>query len=391
MHPRLAVCLSRRPHTLAQEAVPVRWKPRAAALILLLLLTWMAGPLSRWSSPRRAALADYLMSSQDAAGALRNRPDDPAVTPYFANYAAMALLETARGPALARAQLNWYLSRLNERDRYGLSQTVYDYRPGSPGPPGYDSADAYAATLLSLARRYVERTGDWVWVRAHEAELASVAGLLLSLQDPDGLIRTGGPSVHRYLMDNAEDYRGLVDWAWLLRGLGQVPSATKVEDRANRLAEAIDRILWDPSLQAYLWVSPPWPPSPEEARKYRPDWTRWYADTVAQVYPALLGVPQPAGRDSAAYAHLARAFPRWTQGERPDAFPWLMAGLGALRSGYPAAAREVLRFAETSFPAGPAWSSPAWYSLEAASELRLRAALESPTWSTAWRILDGSY
>lgn len=391
MRPGLPVCLSRPPHRLAQEAVPVHWKPRLAAVVLIALLPWMTGEASQWSSPRQTALADYLLSCRDGAGALRNRPNEPTVTPYFANYAALALLDTPRGPALARAQLNWYLSRLNRRDRYGLTHTIYDYRPGSPDPPGYDSADAYAATLLSLARAYVERTGDWAWARANQPRLAGVAGLLITLQDPDGLIRTGGPSVHRFLMDNSEDYRGLADWAWLLRGLGRPQAASDAEARSARLAAAVDRILWDPASQAYLWASPPWPPAPEEARKYRPDWTRWYADTVAQVYPAVFELPQPAGRAAAAYRHLGQAFPRWTRGEIPDTFPWLIAGLGALRSGDPGSAWQILHYAETAFPAGQGWSSHRWYSLEAASELRLRTALETPAWNIAWRILDGSY
>lgn len=379
----------------------MRWVNRLAAVALLLVLPWLAEITAGWASPRRSALAAWLAGCQGPQGGLRNRPDTPAVIPYFANQIGLALLETPEGPLRVRAYLSWYLARLNPRDRYGLSGTIYDYQPDVVGPPGYDSADAYAATFLSLVRAYVERTGDWGWVRRNEPGLAAVGNLLLSLQDPDGLFRTGGPSAHRFLMDNAEDYRGLEDWAWLLDGLGRragparqaqlQTQAAQARLRARLLAVAVGQILWDSVSTSYRWASPPWPPSAEPAAAHHPDWSRWYPDTVAQVFPAMYGLPQPPGRARQAYNRIAAGFPGWTEGRTGNGFPWLILGLAAWQQGDQAAVHSLLGYVVRAFPTGTGWSAPVWRGHEAAAELRLRAAVEAPAWSTAWRFLDGSY
>ncbi|MHB9143907.1 MAG: hypothetical protein ACYC5Y_00970 [Symbiobacteriia bacterium] len=362
-------------------------------LLLLLALPGLTVRLGRLTSPRRAALAEWLISAQTADGALRNRPPAPDVTPYFASQAAQALVATPGGTSPARRYLGWYLAHLNRRDRYGLAGTIYDYHPKNPWPPGYDSADAYAATFLSLARLYVEETADWAWARENEAGLAAVGNLLVSLQDGDGLIRCGGPSDQRYLMDNAENYRGLVDWAWLLAGLGKHEQAAAVRYLAARLARGVNQVLWDPPSQAYRPASPPFHGA-ADPKANLPDWSKWYPDAAAQLFPSLYGMPQPQGRGLSLYRRLAQAFPAWTQGQTCDPYPWLTAGLAAWRLGQTRDARALLRYVEARYPADPrgqGWQSPTWHSGEAAAELGLRTALTRPGEARLWRFLNGSY
>lgn len=385
----------------------------AAGLLLLLLLPGAVAQAGGWAESRQRTLAQWLLQCQRADGALRNRPDAPDVTPYFANQAGLALLGLPGGPARVRAYLDWYLDRLNRRDRYGLSGTVYDEHPGQLTPPDYDSADAYAATFLSLARAYVQRTGDWGWARSREAQLDAVGHLLATLQDGDGLVRAGGPTRTRYLMDNSEDYAGLLDWAWVLDGLGRPRSAAAVRRRADLLALAINQILWDPVSSSYRWASPPWQPDSPDSRDAvtdattvagavidtitggdgsGADWSRWYPDAVAQLFPALYGVPQPRGRAVALHGRLERAFPGWPQGETGDHFPWVAAGLAAWRLGEYGDARRLLDHLEARYPAEDAWRAPEWHSAEAGFELRLRAAMAAPMIQTPlWRFVDGSY
>jgi len=52
----------------------------------------------------------------------------------------------------------------------------------------YDSADSYAATLLSLAAAYYYSSGDANFIRGHIQEFTTVSEVITTLQDTDGLI-----------------------------------------------------------------------------------------------------------------------------------------------------------------------------------------------------------
>jgi hypothetical protein len=90
---------------------------------------------------------------------------------------------------------------------------------------------------------------------------------------------------------------------------------------------------------------------------------------VGQLYPLLNGMVDPADpRARLAYDRLARAFPRWQEGELPDAFPWAMVAYAAALVGQRQDAHTFLttvaaRFARDGRPYP-------WYILESAYTIR---------------------
>ena len=85
-----------------------------------------------------AAQIQWLKSCQilnygsSADGAITRYPHQGWVTPYFSNFAAMALLEEPAAYPLVERYLNWYLRNLENNG------TILDYhydQNGQPGPP----------------------------------------------------------------------------------------------------------------------------------------------------------------------------------------------------------------------------------------------------------------
>ncbi len=268
----------------------------------------------------------YLLSLQDASGAIAQTPSQQQVIPYFSNMAALAMLSFRDGRVAVRQYLEWYVTHINERDRFGLKGTIYDYvRQGDTwvATEDYDSADSYAATFLSLVAAYGAASGDLSFARQRQAELQAVADVLLALQDKDGLMWAKPRYYVKFLMDNAENYRGLLDGAELMRQLGQVVLAERYQVAAEQVAAGIERRLWIPEGQAYAWAlyGRWWARQPRE---------RWYPDTVAQLFPIVFGVVPPDGeRAQTLYGYLNQKYPNWVAGEFDDRFPWAILALVA--------------------------------------------------------------
>lgn len=305
----------------------------------------------------------WLKSTQLPEGAIAQTPGHQLVIPYFANFAAGVLLTYA--PGRVRDYLVWYLSNLNLPDRWGLYGTIYDFKMTAQGlvpTMDYDSADAYAATFLSLVSRYVAVTGDEEFAREHLPALGKVASVITELQDGDGLVWAKPRHRVKYLMDNAENYRGLRDWQGLLQRLGLPEAAEQAGIYAERVRQGLEQRLYDAASGQYFW-SDGW----LGRRRLRPG--RWYPDHVGQLYPLLNGMVDPADpRARLAYDRLARAFPRWQEGELPDAFPWAMVAYAAALVGQRQDAHTFLttvaaRFARDGRPYP-------WYILESAYTIR---------------------
>ncbi len=284
-----------------------------------------------WAEPQSPY--GLLLASQLPSGAFRVKPDDSRIVPYFANIAAIALVE--RRPLDVRAYLEWYLGHLNRPDRWGLLGTIYDYEvePGGIERPTdrYDSADSYAATFLSLLRAYVDATGDRDFARSHLQDIELVASVVARLQDKDGLVWANAAKREKYLMDNAEDYRGLEDWADVLTGLGLDDAATAARATAGRIAQAIELRLWDERRGNYDWaIYTFWLGShPLEIRR-ESSWRSWYPDTVAQVFPVVEGLLQPSDpRAVALYENLNTWHPGWVNQAKRDPNPWSVLGYAA--------------------------------------------------------------
>ncbi|HCW50712.1 MAG TPA: hypothetical protein DGR79_01395 [Clostridiales bacterium] len=281
---------------------------------------------------------ELLLRCQRPSGAITTRPGGDRIVPYFANIAALALVE--RRPGDVKAYMEWYLAHLNRPDRWGLHGTVYDYRVTADGrevPTGtYDSADSYAATFLALLRVYLDHTGDRGFVMEHLPEIELVASVITGLQDSDGLVWATPARVEKYLMDNCENFRGLVDYAAVLSSVGREPEARAVREAAGRILAGVQGRLWNPKRGNYDWAIYTLRLGGlrigEVSRKS--SWSRWYPDSVAQVFPVISGVLEPGDpRAAALYQNLNEWHPGWVHQTKDDPHPWSVLGYAAALMG----------------------------------------------------------
>lgn len=306
----------------------------------------------------------WLLACQMPDGAIAQTPLWDKVVPYFANLAAKTLVGIE--PSRARRYMTWYFEHLNRPDRFGLSGTVYDYELGGVGlvPTfGYDSADGYAATFLSLASSYLKETGDRQFIEANMKSMDLIAGVLLNLQDKDGLVAVVRGSSTKYLMDNSEAYRGLTDWAEALVSLGLPDKASALRSAAERIVEGIQETLYVPARGQYAY-SLSW------LGKRLPKAGRWYPDAVSQLYLISNGVLHPDDPKSLAiWEDFNAQFPLWSQGAAPDGFAWATIALTSAKMGDRDRAAEFLTWASQQF--GQKARPYPWYVLESASIIDL--------------------
>ena len=347
-------------------------------LALALAFTWPVSWYSRSPASGEPAYpvdrgmieAEYgwLASSQRPDGALAQTPQKNAVVPYFANLSAMVLV--AENPGLVREYLTWYLAHLNRPDQWGLDGTIYDYTYYGgieESTKTYDSADSYAATFLSLVAAYCRTTGDLNFAKDNREKLQMVADVIVGLQDADGLVWASPDGKTKYLMDNAENYRGLSDWADLLAALGDQNSARLYARRAANIKLGIALRLWSPWKKQYAWSL--------DSSGNRA-WVRggvWYPDAVSQLYPLLFGVVPVDGSEArTVWRRFTEAFPRWYELEREDPFPWAIVAYAAARLGEKDSARayiEQIRKRKDSAP---------WFGAESAFFIMTMEELGKP-------------
>jgi len=354
-------------------------RPRQLAVLALLVLATFVAPRIWLQAPQRqyapggatvmkgaVTLEDllrsemeWLKSTQRPDGAIAFDQKGRKVIPYFSNLAALPLLD--EDPASARRYMEWYIERLNKPDRFGLYGTVYDrfYDGGiERTTEDYDSADSYAATFLTLVKEYTEKTGDIAWVERHASDIDMVAGVIIALQDSDGLVWAKSNHKMKYLMDNSENFRGLEDWARVLETLGRSGDAAYYHVRAGMVRQGIEDVLWDSRLGRYMWAA-------GQNHKRVPRSNIWYPDNVAQIYPIVFGlVPADSPRARELYGEVARRFPRWEQYVKDDPFPWTIMAYAAVMVGDAGRASAFIDTTERKFIA--TGRPEPWHSMESA-------------------------
>lgn len=311
---------------------------------------------------------EWLLQSQMPNGAIAQTPSQDLVVPYFANLAAKTLVDIE--PQRARKYIEWYIVNMNRPDRSGLSGTIYDFekRGGELVPTyKYDSADSYAATFLSLVSYYFSKTGDSEFVMSNLSSVDLAAQAILELQDTDGLVRVMAGSRTKYLMDNSECYRGLLDWAEALAALGEETLAGEYVAAAERISRGIDEVLYDAKKEAYAW-SVSW------LGKRFPREGRWYPDAVSQTALISCGViDADSPRAARIWAKLNEQFPLWEQGVTGDTFPWAKIALTATIMDDAERAERFVTWARDEFAASG--RSYPWYVMESAGTLDAVAAI----------------
>ena len=225
------------------------------------------------------------------------------VNPYFASLYAEDYLRRGGDPARVRTFLQWYLDSLNYPDRHGLTGTIDDMNVEPGGRMArtgdYDSADGYAAVFLVLLESYERRSGDAAFCHDNRKRIEDIAWLLLHLQDPDGLLRAHPGTDARYLMDNCEAYGGLVAYDDLMRRL-EWNQGPRYREAAETVRRAVINLLGTSGDEPFHWA--------DVAGHLHPsDWSRFYPDALAQVFPILYGVVDV---DSPTAVRLWREFDR---------------------------------------------------------------------------------
>jgi hypothetical protein len=344
--------------------------------LLCLILSLASAGAPAYRADLRTALA-WVDRQQLADGAILYGTNE--IEPYYANIAAAGMaVEPSQLPRV-RAWMNWYVTHLNARDRWGLSGTIYDYRyaRGAEIPlRKADSVDSYAATFFTLARALYDG-GDSVsraYVVSIRPQLEEMAAMLTHVTQPDGMTIALPDYPVAYVMDNSEVYRGLSDLAYLeSAAFANGPRARAYAARARRVAGGI-ATLWSPLRGTYESgrQEPRGPSMPSK-------WTRWYPDATAQLFPALQGVIAPQSpRAAALWAAFNAAWPQWDELKNgdPGGFPWALVGTAAVVQGDDARAAAFARsvrdrYAREGFPFPWYVAESGWYARALAGLLGL--------------------
>ena len=141
----------------------------------------------------------YLASMQLPNGALPMtyaRNGELTVNPYFADFAALALLDKAEEYAdIVVGYMDWHFAHLNtaEEDFNGLDGTIYDYKVtmkngeivsekiSTPeNADSYDTTDSYAATFLTVVYKYLQKTGDSDYIAANAEDIVRITNVMFS-------------------------------------------------------------------------------------------------------------------------------------------------------------------------------------------------------------------
>ena len=291
------------------------------------------------------------------------------INPYYSNLAAIGWTKDPTRYGAVKAWMQWYLNHLNWPDKWGLYGTVYDYNVSGSvetSTGNADSTDSYAATFLSLAWAYY-RTGDpnaQAYIKTLGYQLDVIGGILVLTQQSDGLTWAKPDYQIKYLMDNCEAYRGLLDLALIFQyAFNDSTKAAYYNARASMMYQGIQSMWLGSSFAVYKDAL---------GRQPAPNWGTWYPDATAQLFPVLMGViPASSSKASTIYSNFNNAWPGWPNlsFNSQDPFPWMLVADTAAVMGDSTRVNTYTRniqskYVNTGFP----WP---WYSAEAGWFMRL--------------------
>ena len=284
----------------------------------------------------------YLASMQLPNGALPMtyaKNGNLTVNPYFADFAALALLDKADEYAdIVVKYMDWHFAHLNtaEEDFNNLDGTIYDYivtmKNGQiesevistpENADSYDTTDSYAATFLTVLQKYLIKTGDSAYIIAHTEEIERITNVMFATLQ-NGLTYAKGNHRVKYLMDNCEVYEGAIA---ATRLFDEIVLSGKTEYTAMRddcselittVKENINTKLWHfvggyyrPGITAYVSI-------PTKIFS----WNIFYPQATSQLFPIICGVIEPGtDRAKALYEKFSETY-HWEAFEYDDAFYW---------------------------------------------------------------------
>jgi len=272
---------------------------------------------------------------------------------YFANLGLIAIVQSLGAADLdtyIRKYLDLYLSRLEP------NHTIKDVNFNDTSLQTFtlapsDSDDAYAATFLSLAARYLKTASNWAWWEANKLKLKNIAYANIATQiKVNGLCRvfqasaTASTSGIGYLMDNCENYRGLRDLASILALRGESTEANYYTNVATSMGYGINIQLWDSGRSGFK-VSDV---------HLSADSKTFYPGTTCQIFPQAYGVAEASAYFAQAYNFLNTYSPNWPN-EVYDPYPWMILGHVAARRGDTTRATTQVKATESKYVSNPGW------------------------------------
>lgn len=283
----------------------------------------------------------YLASLQLENGAIpMTYSADGTLTmnPYFADFAALALLDNPEEYAdEVKAYADWHFAHLNDKndDYNGVDGTIYDYKitvadgkvteetvTETDGVKHYDSTDSYAATFLMVLKKYYKNTGDKEYIISHGEDIERIANAMLSTMHK-GLTFAKPDYEVKYLMDNSEVYEGLqcaIDLFELLVTENDSSYETvlkRCKNASGKLTDAFEDDLWNADANHY------------KSGVFRDgkaisdfSWDEYYPCATAQLFPIIHGVIKPdTKRANQLYDKFCESYD-WHKLDIPSEFCW---------------------------------------------------------------------
>ena len=285
---------------------------------------------------------EWLASLQLSNGAIPMTYSDNGelrMNPYFADFAALALLDNAeKYKDNVKAYMDWHFAHLNtaEEDFNRLDGTIYDYvitmkngriesekvsDPENADP--YDTTDSYAATFLTVLYKYFCKTGDSDYIVRNAEDIKRITDVMFATLQ-NGLTYAKHNHRIKYLMDNCEVYEGAVAAAGLFEEivLSGKTQYTEMRDDCNDLIttvkESINSKLWNylggyysPGITAYVSM-------PSKIFS----WNIYYPQATSQLFPIICGVIEPdTQRAKNLYEKFSETY-HWEAFDYPDMFYW---------------------------------------------------------------------
>ena len=284
----------------------------------------------------------YLASMQLPNGALPMtcaKNGELTVNPYFADFAALALLDDAHKYAdIVVKYMDWHFAHLNTKseDFNRLDGTIYDYKvtmkngevvsekKSNPGnADSYDTTDSYAATFLTVVNKYFYETGDSDYLLAHAEDLYRIAKVMFATYQ-NGLTYAKPNHLIKYLMDNCEVYEGAIAAQRIfeelvLRGKTEY---TAMRDDCDEMSftvkDNINNKLWNYTGNHYKTALIAFIDTP---RKFF-SWDIYYPQATSQLFPIICDVIDPScDRAKHLYESFSKSF-HWEAFDYPDDFYW---------------------------------------------------------------------
>jgi hypothetical protein len=310
---------------------------------------------------------NFILAHQlsDGAFTMSANPDIAGykIVPYFNNIAARALLENPSISTIAAVKnwMMWYMAHLN------ADGSVYDYYANNysgtaklTSTNGFDSIDSYAATFLTLVKRFCEISpSEKTWLaNNYSTQLKQIGQALSMVIDSDGLTVAKPNYLIKYTMDNSEVNKGLADMLWLSQNVIAGGDPGYWQRLLKNNTRSIEAGLWDNANGRYFTY------------KGGPvaSWSIFYADATCQLYPIWCNLILPnSQRAQSLWDAFNRYYPDWARGKiyDPGGFPWALLGYAAAVMNDKTRADSYLRYiaSYTDFGIQPTSN---WYNLEAA-------------------------